>query len=325
MIAILLVPFSIVYRIAIFLWDIHWRNRSQVLLPVKVISVGGLTVGGSGKTSLTGFLASRFRSAGKNVAVVARGYKRTKNGALVAGGERGSDWEYVGDEPAALARSIRDLKVFVDSDKTYGAARAAEKGHDPLIIDDGFQHRKLKRDIDIVCLDGRSPFGNGMMLPSGRLREPVSALKRADIVVIIDPKTDSANMRAKIPPGIPVFEARKTVLAVRSLTGEIIQIGGARCLAFCGLGNPQSFRDSLLQTGCDIVEFMKFNDHHRYDLRDSARIIDRFQERGGEYIVTTLKDAVKLEKIWKYDYPLYYLEIVLRLEREHEFLSLMGL
>lgn len=324
MTAILLLPFTLFYALGIFLWEIIWRIRTPVSVGARVISVGGLTAGGSGKTSLTAFIASRLMSSGKNVSVVARGYRRLKTREATSTGKDNLDWREFGDEPAVIAKSVPGLAVYVDSDKTLAAMAAAGSGHDPIIVDDGFQHRGLKRDIDIVCLDGTRPFGNGMLLPSGRLREPPRALLRADMIVVFDPDGDrSAGWQRSLPGGIPVFHARKVASGMRALSGERIEIGGQKCVAFCGIGNPESFEKSLRRAGCDVIELLRFRDHQRYGSTELNKILRRIEDKDPDYAVTTFKDAVKLEKLWNYGCPLYYLEIEVEIEREAEFLRMI--
>lgn len=322
--AILLLPFSFIYWIIIFFWDIYWRSKKPVVVPARVISVGGITVGGAGKTSLAGYVAQNLLSGGRDAVIVARGYKRLKSGPAILTSESYSSWEVCGDEPAALLKSVPGLTVYVDSDKTTAAKKASGDDRGIIIIDDGFQHRKLKRNVDIVCLDGSNPFGNGFLMPSGRLREPKKSLRRADIIVVIDGPSDISAITARIPQGIPVFRGRKIVSSVVSFQGDTISLRGSKVLAFCGLGNPQSFRASLLETGCDITELIEFRDHHRYKSPDPGRLVRKCKENNAQYIVTSLKDAVKLEKIWPRNQPLYYLEIKIELDRKDEFYKLIN-
>jgi tetraacyldisaccharide 4'-kinase len=235
-----------------------------------------------------------------------------------------SSWEACGDEPAALVKSVPGLTIYIDSDKTTAAKRASEDGREIIIIDDGFQHRKLKRDVDIVCLDGNNPFGNGFLMPSGRLREPKKSLRRTDIVIVIGGPSDISGYVMDLPQGIPVFRGRKIVSSVVSLQGDTISLKGSKVLAFCGLGNPRSFHKSLLETGCDIAELIEFADHHRYKSPDLERLVRKCKENNAQYIVTSLKDAVKLEKIWHRNQPLYYLEIKIELDRKDEFFRLIN-
>ncbi len=322
--AILLLPFTFIYRIIIFFWDFYWRSKKPVALPTRVISVGGITIGGAGKTSVAGYIAQNLLSGGKDAVVVARGYKRLKTEPVILTAENYSSWEACGDEPAALVKSVPGLTVYIDSDKTAAARKASEVGREIIIIDDGFQHRKLKRDVDIVCLDGMDPFGNGFLMPSGRLREPKKSLSRADIIIVIDGPSDNSDYMMDLPQGIPVFRGKKNVNSVVSLQGDTINLKGSKVLAFCGLGNPRSFRESLLETGCDIVELFEFGDHHRYKSADLEKLIRSDKQNNADHIVTTLKDAVKLDKIWAQNQPLYYVEIEIELDRKDDFFRLVG-
>lgn len=321
--AILLLPFTLIHHIIIFFWDIYWRNKKPVAVSARVISVGGITIGGAGKTSITGYLAQNLLSRGNDATVVARGYRRQESKPVVLSANNYSSWEVCGDEPAVLLKSVPGLAIYIDSDKTAAAKRASQDGRKMVVIDDGFQHRKLKRDVDIVCLDGVNPFGNGFLIPSGRLREPGKSLRRADIIIIIDGPSDIPGRVMNISRGIPIFIAKKNVVSAVSLGGDRISLKESRIFAFCGLGNPGSFRRSLLETGCDIAKLMEFGDHHTYNSSDIKGLIRRYRENDAQHMVTTLKDAVKLEKSWPDDQPLYYLEIEIELEREEEFFRLI--
>jgi tetraacyldisaccharide 4'-kinase len=157
------------------------------------------------------------------------------------------------------------------------------------------------------------------------LREPIKSLSRADVIVIVDGPLKNTEALPGDLAGIPKFNANKRVKSIRNFEGETIDIGGSRILAFCGLGNPESFYRSLLETGCDLAGFMKFRDHHRYDGDDIRRILNNHSVGRSDYIVTTLKDAVKLETIWPAEIPFYFLETVIELEREDEFFRLLGI
>ena len=321
---ILLAPLALIYRVAILIWDSYWRLRRPVSLQARVISVGNITVGGSGKTTIAGHIAGKCISKGLKTAIVARGYKRSGSGLIILTAKSYSSWEDCGDEPAALVKSNNELVVYVDSDKTAAAKKAVEGGYDVIVIDDGFQHRKLHRDIDIVCLDGSDPFGNGHLLPVGRLREPIRSLSRADVIIVVDGSSQETSALPGELAAIPKFKARKKVRSIRNFLEETVELEGSRVLAFCGLGNPESFYRSLQETGCDVAGFMKFKDHHRYDSDDIRRILNNHIAGKSDHIVTTLKDAVKLEKIWPANIPFYFLETVIELEREDEFFRLLG-
>jgi tetraacyldisaccharide 4'-kinase len=319
--AVLLFPFTIIFYLINIIWESYWRLRKPVKVNALVISVGNIAVGGTGKTTLTAFVARKNQEAGKKVAVVARGYKRQSSGPVTIPGDTTSSWEEIGDEPAMLARMLPGIKIYVDSDKTSAAIQAAADGNEIIIIDDGFQHRKLHRDLDIACLGSSRPFGNKLLLPSGILREPIRALKRASAIVSFD-GTNGPNSWDNI---IPVYHAVKKTEAVTLPDGICVDIKGKRVLAFCGIGNPDSFRISLEQTGCQIVDLIRFRDHHIYDRLDIEHIISRARGNDIDCVVTTMKDLVKVEGLWAGNPPLACLHITIALENEPGFLKLLRL
>ncbi len=323
MLRMFLYPLAWIYYAVYYLWDIYWNITQAERADAKLISVGNIAVGGTGKTSLVEYLAKRLCSKGIKTAVVARGYKRPGSSSLEICIAGENCWENCGDEPSALARSVDGLKVYVDSSKSYAAIKAGADGHDVVIVDDGFQHRRLERDIDIVCIDGADPFGNGQLLPYGILREPIQSLKRADIIIVFPEKGHQAFSTAGFPESIPVFSARKIVSGVKSTSGESIDITGRKAAAFCGIGNPESFRGSLIESGSKLVLFEKFKDHFIYKDNDINDLIKRSRDSGAELVVTTLKDFVKVEKIWPEDIKLYYLKINVEIDKEDEFIELI--
>ena len=317
--ALLLIPFTALYYLIIFIWDIYWRVQKPVRVSAKVISVGNLAVGGSGKTSLVAYIAQNMLANGKKVAVVARGYGRHENKPIKIEGSEKLDWRNAGDEPAMLTRMLPGLVIYIDSSKTKAAQKAAKDGFEYIIIDDGFQHRGLYRDIDIVCLISTKPFGNGFLLPSGILREPNKALNRADIVVAFGNSEleQSKDMRK------PLYRALKKVYGIQDPHGITVSLSGKTVLAFCGLGNPESFRDSLIESGCTIGEFIKYRDHYNYRPGDIARILGKAQTVGADAIITTLKDFVKIELLWPKDKSIYTLAVDIELEKSEEFFKLL--
>ncbi len=320
---VILLPFTLIYYLIISLWGFSRPFTKKVKLPARIISVGNITVGGSGKTSLTEYIVRGLIARDKKTVVVARGYGRKGKNPVVARGEDDCRWEVCGDEPAALVRTIPGLEVYVDSDKTKAAIRAVNSGYNYIVIDDGFQHRRLARDLDIVCLDGNRPFGNGWLLPSGRLREPIRSLRRSDAIVIFD-SVRIVDFVQKLPNGIPVFFATKKIVNIRDGMGETVNLAERKVFGFCGLGNPESFRKSLAESGGEIIGFRAFRDHNIYDSVDIRRIVDEAEKSSAEYIITTLKDFVKIGNIWRGSMPLYYLEIMIELDRERDFFELIG-
>jgi tetraacyldisaccharide 4'-kinase len=318
---LLLLPLTAIYYIIYLIWNIYWQRKKPIKVNSKVISIGNITVGGAGKTSVSGHLAEELLARGKKVALVARGYGRPEKAPVIVHAGEEIDWRKCGDEPAVLARTIKGLSIYVDSNKTDAAIKAAHDGFEYIIVDDGFQHRNLARDVDIVCLDGKNLFGNGLLLPSGRLREPKRGLRRANAIILIDPK--SSNI--KLPTLAPIFQAHKKTVGVKSLAGDPDDLTGKKVIGFCGLGNPESFRTSLEKYGCQIVEFMAFPDHHIYDEADIFEISKKVCLSEAVGAITTLKDLVKLEQLWPADISLHYLEIVIELDNESELYKLLGL
>jgi len=300
---------SIIYRIVIFFWDMYWRNAKQVELPCKVISIGNITAGGTGKTPLAIYLAGLASKSGLKVAVVARGYKREGKGLIEL--HENSTWQKVGDEPLEIFRRIENVRVYVCQSKTRAAQQAFSDGAELILIDDGFQHRRLARDVNIVCLDWLKPLGPGGYLPLGLLREPPQALKRADIIVYTS--YDKNSRRKQRIDNIAVD--KKTFFSSSTITGfinlrsgkenAVNEIGTKKIIAFCGLGSPEKFKNSLNDINIVPEKFVVFRDHHRYAQNDIDRLKKIASEHKADIFITTFKDAVKIESFNFGDYDIY--------------------
>ncbi len=256
---------------------------------VPVISVGNITTGGTGKTPLVVWLCGYLSGRGVRCAILTRGY-RTKPGQ-------------VSDEPALLGKACK-APVVVDHDRVAGARKAIEQhGAGALILDDGFQHRRLKRDMDIVAIDATCPFGYGRMLPAGLLREPVSSLARADAVVItrFDQADDAQIKRLeeairRVAPGVPIAKAvHKHTHAVTAgnATLSLDELRAKKVFAFCGIGNPKAFYDCLRQHGMTLTGTRTFDDHHPYTDGDMKSLYNEASADGAEVLLCTQKDWVK--------------------------------
>lgn len=283
---------SYAYRAVVTLRNCAYDVR---LLPshgveVPVISVGNITTGGTGKTPLVIWLCSLLAKKGVKTAVLTRGYKA----------ERGN----VGDEAAILAKACPQAKVIVDSDRFAGASKATgEHQAQALVMDDGFQHRRLKRDLDIVAIDATCPFGYGRLLPAGLLREPIHAIRRADAVVITryDRITAISTERLvsrieKIKPGITIAKAVHHHPYAKGTKGTVLSLDELRrkkIFAFCGIGNPDAFLQRLREYGMDVLGSTIYNDHHSYTESDIGEICAEAKEAGAEMILSTEKDWVK--------------------------------
>jgi tetraacyldisaccharide 4'-kinase len=322
--ALLSLPYRFVVSLRRFLFDQGFFKQHKTA--VAVISVGNLTVGGTGKTPMVIMLAQRLQAKGFRPAVLSRGYgsKATSPVNIVSDGKRVlMDSAEAGDEPVLIARAAKGVPVLTGAERILTAAAAVERlGADVLILDDGFQHRRIARNIDIVLLDSANPFGNGFLFPAGPLREPLNALKRADMLVMTDSFDDAGQMPRSmpgIPPEMPLFRATRKFQGLRrGITDQPVPLDhlrGARVFAFSGIGAPDSFRQTLARIGADVVRFLSFPDHHCYDMEDLARIQNESASAEASVIVTTEKDGVHLEA-----FPLF-LEKVLLLEIAMEIVS----
>jgi len=281
-------------------------RKKRVRLKAPVISIGNLSTGGTGKTPLTIWVCEFLLKSGFHPAVLTRGYggKGRNPGLVELTGNPGELCDLFGDEPVMVSEYLPSTPVWVGRDRAVcGEAALACSAVDVFVLDDGFQHLALDRDLDIVLLDGRSPFGNGFVLPAGPLREPPSNLKRADAFVItrLGKDADSAPIRDKLKrlfPGIAVFACRHKVRGIRLRRGEPVFdvhcLLGRRVLAFAGIARPDGFFDDLRSAGITICEALSFPDHHRYTADDLWRIFRAASGQSAEVIVTTAKDSVRI-------------------------------
>jgi tetraacyldisaccharide 4'-kinase len=280
------------------------QRRRQ--LPAFVISVGNLVVGGAGKTPMTLWLAHYLRSTGWNPAILSRGYRR-KDAAVAKVPLTGPSFQGVrqfGDEPVLMARKVNPVPIWVGKDRWQSGSLAVQNDHaDTLILDDGFQHLALERNLDLVLLDAHNPFGNGALLPLGPLREPPAHLERADAIVLTraeDPEK-SRETRSKLAqwfPGKPVFSC------IHRLTGftagldaqsiPLAALHGKAAVAFAAIARPESFYKLLRAAGIGVSRSFAFPDHHQYHEADMAMLMKAVKESHAAFLITTEKDMVRL-------------------------------
>lgn len=280
-----------------------FRKRN---LPAGVISVGNLTTGGTGKTPFTLWLSAYLDSMGLSHGILSRGYGRKGSEASVVPtiGETGPLVPLFGDEPVLMSRSTAGVPVWVGRDRwKSGMAAIQDSSPQILLLDDGFQHLSLARDLDLVLLDAHSPFGNGSILPLGPLREPIAHLARADAFILTRARDPDMVVRTRsfltgLFPGRPIFRCRHRLTGFS--TGPGGQSLGSDCLvgeraaAFAGLGNNAGFFRSLREKGVDLVEEFHFPDHHPYGMNDLAAIFHVASQKDAHLLVTTEKDWVRL-------------------------------
>ena len=287
----------------------RWRYRTGRLPTVltrkaPVVSVGNLTVGGSGKTPCVMALTERLLARGIRVAVLSRGYGREdREDRVLSGGASDADWRQVGDEPLLIARRCPKAVVLVGRDRGRLALVAEERyGAEVILLDDGMQHRRLERDLEVVVIDARVGFGNGRLLPRGPLREPLSLLPSADLFWIRD-GDDAATGMVEDPlaiggvrlPTRPRVHVRDVVsgLRVGPHREAPSRLQGTRVWAFSGIARPERFRRTLVEQGAEVVEHTAFPDHHPFREAELETLRSR-AAAAGVPLITTEKDAVRL-------------------------------
>ena len=320
-----------------------WRHRifRDHTLGCQVVSIGNLSVGGTGKTPVVEVFARALQQRGRRVAILSRGYKSTPRPLwqrVVAkitfqeerippkvvsdGRSLLLDSEQAGDEPYMLASNLKDVVVLVDKDRVKSGRYAISKyGCDTLLLDDGFQYLALKSRLDICLIDRNNPFGNHYLLPRGTLREPISNLKRAHYIFI----TKSSKFGAdKLRKAIRQFNSQAEIIECAHqplylqdvFTGErhpLKELRGLNVAAISGIAVPESFEEGLGGLGANVIYAKRYADHHRYSQQEIINMINRSLKRGAAAILTTEKDAVRFPKIDRRDIPVYYLRVEIRI------------
>ncbi len=301
--------------------------RRTRALPCPVIAVGNLTVGGTGKTPAVEWLARELAARGRRVAILSRGYGRRAGGGTITvvsdGARVTATAAEAGDEPLLLARRLPGVPVVVGADRfRAGAAALARFRADALLLDDGFQQRRLRVDVAVVCLDAAAPWGRRGLLPRGTLREPPAALRRADLLVLTeapgiaaDRAAAEATVRRHAPAAASVharYEPLAPVEARSQVPVDPAVLGVTPVLAFAGIARPERFAATLAELGVRPRGLVAFPDHHRYGPGEVARLEARARAAGASARVTTEKDAVRLPDGGRL--PVWVVPVALRVE-----------
>jgi tetraacyldisaccharide 4'-kinase len=274
------------------LFEAGWRTQTRIE-GVRIISVGNLTVGGAGKTPAVIHLVHRAQALGLKVAVLSRGYGRLATDEVGFDAASKKSALEVGDEPLLIARRCPGVTVWVGADRVSTARRAKQAGARLLILDDGFQHRRLARDADVVAVNEARGFGNGRLLPRGPLREPLSALSRACLIWV--------QVGRAVGPPLPAFEAK--VVRARNVPFELVEadgrgarvqaLQGRRVFAFSALADPEAFPKTLLELGAEVTGSRAYGDHHLYTADELGALAAQARKLDAA-LITTEKDAMRL-------------------------------
>ncbi len=340
-----LIPLSAVYsavtRTRLAAYRRGWLSVSKLDAPV--ISVGNLTTGGTGKTPLVEWVCRVIASPGagkglrerKRVCVLTRGYGRdnpktqivVSNGVELLAGEQDA-----GDEPFLLAKNLLGISAVIANSDRVAAGEWAVKNLNTecFVLDDGFQHLRLARDLDIVTIDATNPWGGGSLLPFGRLRESRAALSRADCVVITraEQVEDLPSIRTAVEQlvsAVPIFSSRMVTSEIRNLDGGSADTESLRSQtlgAFCGVGNPESFFNHLRGQGFAPAFTSAFADHHNYNQSELDGLVKEAKSRGAGGLITTAKDAVKLSAL-NLEIPCYVFEIQILIDEEDRLIEII--
>lgn len=324
---VLLWPLALLYRGVVGLRASFYRLGllSGYQAGVPVVSVGNLTVGGTGKTPVVDLLARKLLARGIPVAVVSRGYGggfRGSVGCVAAGdGQLRMSPQEAGDEPFLLASRNPSLQVYVARKRFLGVQAAERAGAQIIVLDDGFQHLAVRRDLDVVLLDARTPFGNGQLLPAGPLREAAGALRRAGLVIM----THAARSPAKIPFTGPTLHCRHRFAdTMTTLDGTAVPwttLAGQELLAFAGIARPDDFFAALRAHGVVVAETLALNDHQDYSGEQLNRLIQSCNNN--KLLITTEKDAVKLRGV-EFPCPCLVVPLVLEFDEPDQLDSILS-
>lgn len=330
---ILLLPLFLIYLFIVTIRNYLYDKKifKAIELPCKIISVGNITVGGTGKTPTVIAISNFLQQQNKTVAILSRGYGRKTTGTqLVSDGKTiPANWETVGDEPMLMAKHLSGIPVVVDENRTRGGKYLINKFHPEIIIlDDGFQHRKIYRDVDLVLINSNmSKFAN-RIFGFGNFRESWKSLKRAHLIFLTksDYIVPSKKLHARLElVGLPLFKPNlipsSYLLDSKNNKVEVEYFSGKIALLFSGIGDPESFTKTVQNLNVRILDSINFRDHKNYSKSDIERIRNKYIKTGADVILTTEKDILKIGKT---DLPIYSIPITMEID-EKGYLQIMKL
>jgi tetraacyldisaccharide 4'-kinase len=292
-------------------------------LPCKIISVGNITVGGTGKTPAVITIAKFLQQQNKTVAILSRGYGRKTTGThLVTNGKNNpANWENVGDEPTLIAKHLSNIPIVADENRIRGGKYLINKFNPEIIIlDDGFQHRKIHRDVDIVLVNSNISNFNNRIFGFGNFREPLRSLKRAHIIFLTksDIVAPSSKLMAKLETfNLPLVKTNinlsSYLLDQKNNKIDVDNLIGKTTLLFSGIGDPESFQKTVQNLNISILDSINFRDHKNYSTSDIQKIRDKFYKTGADIIITTEKDFLKIGGT---NLPIYAISITMNIDKK---------
>ena len=322
---ILFAPFSLIFAGLSFL---RWKFFRIGILksgkaPAPVVSVGNIALGGTGKTPCVIWLAKELKDRDYDPAILTRGYKKKIKGRMIIDSDS-SEAALAGDEPAMMAMALGTIPIAADADRLGSAKILGGNDKRIFILDDGFQHLRLKRDFDLVLLRGDDPFGGGHFTPWGTLRDGLWRIPEADAIVIVG-NIEKFDKEKIIPTNKPIFFAEKKASNIRTLTGKRLPLDvlkGVKVVAFTGIAHPENFGETSKSLGAELAEIVPFADHHQFkpsDIKGVERIAERHR---ADILITTEKDAVRLAGI-EPRLTTYVVSIELEFDKPEELIGLI--
>tara|TARA_X000001036_G_C20544892_1_gene751899 strand:+ start:55 stop:1083 length:1029 start_codon:yes stop_codon:yes gene_type:complete len=327
--SIVFFPISLLYWGGVIIRDLLYRLKifKTNKVSCKIISVGNVSIGGTGKTPTAIYLTCLLKNLNLKVAIISRGYKRNTKGLLVASRGDGPTCTLsdCGDEPYMMAKKLKNIPIVVDKNRYRGCTYLVNNfSPDVIIMDDGFQHKSIYRDMDLVLIDGSTNYNDYKLLPNGILREPWHELKRADAILVTKRKPGPLLKRKLNELSIPIFQTRITAMIGEAYQQPVKKIPtNEKVFLFSGIGNPQFFKKTIKHMGFNICGTKKFADHFSYSKKDVNNIEESAKTLNAKYLLTTEKDWFKLEKL-EMRLPVIVIEIKIKVEKENEFLNLFN-